>query len=116
MHPVVCCLAQIESIFIYSMVIRWPVSGTCLADVSTSVKESSPLVSVESRAARMRGRDVFVLVVDAMHNEASANVTVVLSHRRADCQREYCRTVIGLFEEAGQEDWQIPKGKGKNFI
>lgn len=89
-------------------------SGTCLADVSTSVKESSPLVSVESRAARMRGRDVFVLVVDAMHNEASANV--VLSHRRADCQREYCRTVIGLFEEAGQEDWQIPKGKGKNFI
>jgi len=28
------------------------------------------------------------------------NVTVVLSHRRADCQREYCRTVIGLFEEA----------------
>lgn len=42
---------------------------------------------------------VVVVVVDAAHNEAPANVTVVLSHRHADCQREYCRTVIGLFEE-----------------
>jgi hypothetical protein len=44
------------------------------------------------------------------------NVTVVLSHRRADCQREYCRTVIGLFEEArartaGLAD--LPGGWGK---
>lgn len=42
---------------------------------------------------------VVVVVVDVAHNEAPANVTVVLSHRHADCQREYCRTVIGLFEE-----------------
>lgn len=38
-------------------------------------------------------------VVDGAHNEGPTNRTVLLSHRRADCQREYCRTVMGLFEE-----------------
>lgn len=51
----------------------------------------------------MAGEDVDD-AVDAVHNEAPANGTVVPSHRRADCRREYCRTVMGLFEETrGQQ-------------
>lgn len=45
-------------------------------------------------------------VVDGAHNEGPTNRTVLLSHRRADYQREYCRTVMGLFEETHrQRDW-----------
>lgn len=62
---------------------------------------------------------VVVAVVDVAHNEALANVTVVLSHRHADCQREYCRTVIGLFEETradGRIDADLSKGGKKHYL
>ena len=36
--------------------------------------------------------------VRIMKAQANGNRSL-LSHRRADCQREYCRTVMGLFEE-----------------
>lgn len=80
-------------------VTRWCV-GQCLERWYLGKRVVSSLVP--SREQQRYDVFVFVFVVVAVvdvHNEAPANVTVVLSHRHADCQREYCRTVIGLFEE-----------------
>lgn len=68
-----------------------------------------------SLVAQMDAADV-VVVVDDAHNERPTNGTVLLSHQRADCQREYCRTVMGLFEETrGERNWRAlwEEGRGK---